>query len=170
MYDLKDVTSSITEPITLTEIKEYLRVSHSNDDDLLEELITAGRLKFEDVTWKSVVPHDFILTFDNEETEFPLPSPPIDDVTSVSWWDGEEWTELDNSDDYYVLGEYDKTIQVLYYYDNRLKVEYSTLGDDRKEYLNLIKEWIHSVYFNASADEEDRVVKRMAMLRKWRAK
>lgn len=165
MYDILDKTVSITEPITLASIKNYLRIPSANtsDDTDLTNLITAGRRKFENVTWRSVVVHDYELIIETDGIVIELPYPPIDYVTSVEYWDGEEWNTLDSSDDYYVYGNERLRIELNIYEGYKLRINFTTLGDDSYEYLNLIKEWIAAVYYNRPDSEEtqEKVVKRM---------
>lgn len=166
MYDLKDITPSVTEPITLSELKTYLRIPNANtsDDTHLTELITAGRIKFEKAAWRSVVPKFYRLTVSEFESPLELPYPPIDDVTLVQYWDGSEWQTLDASDDYFVFGDNKKEIEAAFYDGYKVKIEFVTLGDDSEDYLNLIKEWIGAVYDNRPDSEQvqEKVVNRMA--------
>lgn len=166
MYDLKDITASITEPISLSDLKTYLRIPSANtgDDAHLTELIKAGRIKFEKAAWRSVVPHTYRLTLSEFENPLELPYPPIDYIDSVAYWDGSAWQTLDSSDDYYVFGDNKKEIEIAYYSKYKIKVEFVTLGDDSEDYLNLIKEWIGAIYDNRPDSEQvqEKVVNRMA--------
>lgn len=166
MYDLKDITPSITEPISLSDLKLYLRIPSANtgDDNHLLNLITAGRIKFEKAAWRSIVPHTYRLTVSEFESPLELPYPPIDYVDSVSYWDGSAWQTLDSSDDYFVFGDNKKEVEAAFYDGYKVKIEFITLGDDSEDYLNLIKEWIAAVYDNRPDSEQiqEKVVSRMA--------
>lgn len=165
MYDIKDTTTSFTEVISLVTLKNYLRVPTANttDDTDLTALIETGRRKFEQVTWRSILPHDYELIIETDEEVIDLPFGPIDSVSAIYYWDTEEWVELDSSDDYYVHGNYNKRVELNIYSGYKLKIVFTTLGDDASEYLNLIKEWIAAVYYNRPDSEEaqEKVIKRM---------
>jgi uncharacterized phiE125 gp8 family phage protein len=170
MYDLDDITSGTpTEPVTLAELKRYLRIptANTNDDTDLTALLTTARRKFEQVAWRSVVAHTFRLTIDDNEEEIELPFPPIDSVSAVYYWTGSEWSELDSSDDYYLHGSYKKILEIPYMTGYKIKVEFTTLADSLPEYENLMMEWIAAVYDNRPDSDEvqEKVVKRMAKLR-----
>ena len=49
------VTPAASEPITLTEAKNFLRVDHSDDDTLISALITASRQMCEEYTRRILV-------------------------------------------------------------------------------------------------------------------
>ena len=49
------VTAAASEPITLAEAKDFLRVDHSDDDTLISELITASRQMCEEYTRRILV-------------------------------------------------------------------------------------------------------------------
>jgi uncharacterized phiE125 gp8 family phage protein len=166
MYDLKDITPSVTEPISLSELKTYLRIPSANtsDDTHLSQLLTAGRIKFEKAAWRSVVPHMYRLTVSEFESPLELPYPPIDYVDTVEYWDGSEWHELDESDDYFVFGDNKKEVECAFYDGYKMRVTFATLGDNTQDYLNLIKEWIGAVYDNRPDSEQvqEKIVNRMA--------
>jgi hypothetical protein len=74
-----DVTEpdDIDEPVTLEELKAWLRIDTSAEDDLLTELITAAREAVEMITRRTIAQRQCKLTLDR----FPR-------STSDEWWDG----------------------------------------------------------------------------------
>lgn len=54
-------TSSPTEPVTLDQVKTWGRIDISDDDDILETMITGARQDIEGETGVKLVPHDVIM-------------------------------------------------------------------------------------------------------------
>lgn len=83
---LTEVTGVIKEPVTLTEAKDHLRVTHSAEDDLISRLISAARLHCERHlergiclrTVRADVPHFY--------DEFILPYRPIDALKYIKYY------------------------------------------------------------------------------------
>lgn len=72
-----------TEPVTATEVKNYLKVDFSNDDTLISDLITGIREQIELFTGLSLVVKT-IEYFDEEiDEEIKLPYPEHDAITEV---------------------------------------------------------------------------------------
>ena len=110
LISFKETTaaSGVTEPLTLQEVKDYLRLEgyldpsdstateYDDDDDLIESLITAARERVEMFTGLSLVPKTMEIEFDNELGNFKLPFSPVNSITSVTDADGNDLTyELD---------------------------------------------------------------------------
>jgi len=87
------VTAATTEPITLTEAKNFLRVDHTDDDTLISVLITASRQMCEEYTRRILV----TTTIDEFFDQFPtnswnnlhnmiyLSRGPVASITSVKY-------------------------------------------------------------------------------------
>lgn len=100
------VTAAASEPITLIEAKNFLRVDHSDDDDLITALITASRQMCEEYTRRILV----TTTIDEYFDRFPmnrwenlsnliyLSRGPVASITSVKYVDeiGSEETIASN--------------------------------------------------------------------------
>ncbi|GGD09169.1 head-tail connector protein [Aquisalinus flavus] len=94
------ITAPVGEPLTLAEIKFFLRVAHDTDDSLITDLAEAARGQVEAVTGLALMTQGWRLTLDRWPTEpVTLLRPPVQSVTSVSvqGTDG-IWTELDEGD------------------------------------------------------------------------
>ena len=68
MYDIKRTITG-TEPITINELKLYLKIDYTTDDTLLTELITAARQQAEEFCNRSFIAQ----TIDYYETDYSSP-------------------------------------------------------------------------------------------------
>lgn len=76
-YRLDLVTAPASEPVTLTEAKNFLRVDGSDDDDLITSLIVVARTNAESYTRRSFIDQTWKLFLN----EWPVKK-------SDEWWDG----------------------------------------------------------------------------------
>jgi hypothetical protein len=103
LEDYKDMTESFTEPVTLGEMKDYLRLEgfvdtdestidvlsdFDSDDELLEDLIKAAREKAEKFAGCSFIAHTWKVLFTNGAGDFELPFGPVTDFTSLAYKNG----------------------------------------------------------------------------------
>jgi uncharacterized phiE125 gp8 family phage protein len=58
------LTGPINEPLTLAEVKAFLRVDHDDDDDLITSLMIAARIHVEAETRRALITQTWRLTFD----------------------------------------------------------------------------------------------------------
>lgn len=80
----------MAEPLTTSEAKTHLRVSHSSEDAYLDALVKAARMDIEAMLWRAIVQATRTLSFDGfPEGDLPicLPFPPLISVTSVAYLD-----------------------------------------------------------------------------------
>ena len=97
IHDVKDVSSTsgvITEPVSLEEMKSYMRLEGSDmdtvetdafiyDDDLIEQMITAARQRLENRLAISIIPRTVKVWITNLAGNQKLPYPPIGEIISV---------------------------------------------------------------------------------------
>lgn len=96
--DVSDESGSITEPVTVQEVKDYLRLEgfvdagdststdlsdFTYDDDLIEELITAVRERFEEICGISIVPKTLKSMITNVCGFIEIPYGPVSSITSL---------------------------------------------------------------------------------------
>lgn len=80
---VRTVNPSI-EPVTLSEVKAYLRIDHSDDDNFLSGLIEAARDAAEVYLRRSLITQTWVLTYDdNVPFHVDLPHGPVQSVTNV---------------------------------------------------------------------------------------
>ena len=90
LLDFTIVTPAATDPVTLAELKEWLRVDGTDQDDLITSLISSATEWAENYTHRAFVERDLDVDF----AHFPhvgqdlyLPSPPLRVLTAVTYVD-----------------------------------------------------------------------------------
>lgn len=85
VLDITDVEPSggISEPVNVDEVKNFCKIDVSEDDDLIEMLITACRIECEELTNIGFVRRDIIVLQDNGNGNAYLPLGPIGTISSV---------------------------------------------------------------------------------------
>lgn len=81
------VTPPTSEPVTLAEAKAHLRVTITNDDDLIDALIQAARVQAENYTGRAFVTQTWDLKLDAFPEVIEVPLPPLISVSSVKYTD-----------------------------------------------------------------------------------
>jgi hypothetical protein len=147
-------------PLSLEQVKRYVRQSSTHDDILLDSLIDAAVNAGEGVLGRSLMAHTFICEVDEHEGVIELPAPPHDEIDKVEYWDGDDWVELE---EYYVLGLNSKKVYISTSYQ-RVRVEFTTTpylnADVNRGLLELIAVWYDN---RPDVDElESRVLRRIA--------
>jgi uncharacterized phiE125 gp8 family phage protein len=153
IIDVKDIEAgspSNSEPVSLTEMKAYMRLesfeddlgstsnlTYTTDDALIEELITAAREKCETYKGESFIPKELRVTLTNLAGLIELPYGPIGDVTAIYWGsdfeeDGEAATN--NVADLVLTGSFFKYI--VSPCDERMVIDYSC-GYNRGDTMRL---------------------------------
>lgn len=163
LYDYKDVTTESNvpnEPVTLQEMKDYLRlegfvdIDESTtesisyflfDDTLIQNLITAARRKAEDYCGISIVFHSWEVLLKNEAGDFELPFGPVQLITSVM----DEDSNVLDTDSYKFRG-FDFKYLVSPLQDN-LTVEYDAGYEDCPEGIRLAIKQMVAVWYDKRA-------------------
>lgn len=84
-FGLALTTDAAAEPLTLAQVKSWERIDHTADEDDLNALIKAARLRVEGDTSRALVNKTFTLTLDKVPTDniITLPIGPVSSVTSI---------------------------------------------------------------------------------------
>lgn len=99
----KLITPPSTFPITLSEAKANLVVTHSDDDGLITALIAAATARLEAALGYAVMPQTWEIALDAFPTkEIVLPRWPVASVSSVKYTDPDGVEQTVSSDDYEV--------------------------------------------------------------------
>ena len=100
------VTGPASEPVTLSELKAQLRIVRSNEDSLLNGLITAARRIVEKVQWRQLI----TATWDFSAPAFPkdngaitIPLPPLQSITHLKYYDTADDIQTFSTDYYTVV-------------------------------------------------------------------
>lgn len=103
-YINAEANTVVAEPVTLTQAKAWLRVTHDDEDTIINALITAARQKCEGYTGKGFVERTVTAIVRNDLGNIKLPYGPVGAITSVNDVDGVSTT------DYLVTGISDKRL------------------------------------------------------------
>ena len=112
--DITTISEDVVNPVTLTEAKNYLRVDYSEDDDLIESLITTARVRLEQYAGVAMTERTLqVVAYVDNFIE--LPYVPIGTVLTVEVFAGNDWVELTENMGYYLVGStYVKTFMTSY--------------------------------------------------------
>lgn len=86
---LKIITPPQSEPVSLAEAKEHLRIDGTDHDNLLTSLISAARRAAEEFCRRAFITQTWKLIFDADEVidDIEVPRPPLQSVTSIAYYD-----------------------------------------------------------------------------------
>jgi uncharacterized phiE125 gp8 family phage protein len=87
------VTAPTVEPLTLTEAKDHLRVTDTEDDTYITSLITVARKYIEENYAISIINQTWDYYQDNFMDEIELPRAPLSSVTAVTYADTDGATQ-----------------------------------------------------------------------------
>lgn len=127
----RDITSPLT-VVSVADAKAYLRVDHSADDSLIEDLIAAANSQVEDMAntrIRSLAAYGFLQNF----TDSDFPVGPVTAISAVHYKaSGETYTLLPTTKYYYSLGTHPARI----HFDN-----YPDLEDEALERVRISFEY-----------------------------
>ena len=122
VHSVKDITEQSgdpTEPVTLTEVKSYMRLegfqdvgesqatSFDDDDTLIETLIVSARKRLEKLYGISIIPKTLRATITNLAGDIEIPQGPVISITSLR----DRYGNLIVSDNYTVVGDDFQTLE-----------------------------------------------------------
>ena len=84
------VSTSEAEPLSATELKAYLRVDHSEEDDLILDLIAAARQRIESEYGVAMLTQTIEADFIGRSSYLELPRAPLQSITSAQIREGAE--------------------------------------------------------------------------------
>lgn len=84
----KRVVAPLVEPISLTEVKDYLRIDGNDSDSTLSPLIISAREYCEDYQNRALITQTWELTLDSfPDNLIRVPRPPLQSVVSIKYKD-----------------------------------------------------------------------------------
>ncbi len=94
-------TAPPQEPVSLSEIKDHLRIEHNDHDTMLEGLIQASREYVEQITSRAIIQQTRVAHFSEwPDQYFELPGSPLQSVAEVRYIDTDGTTNTFSSDGY----------------------------------------------------------------------
>ena len=103
VYKLKLNADSVIEPVSLSDMKSFLRVDYNDDDDLILSMIKAVRKQCENFTGRSLIEQNYSLFLDNiDRNAIQLPKQPLISVLNVKVYDRDDMASVLSSDNYNV--------------------------------------------------------------------
>ena len=99
-------TPPVSEPVSLAEAKNYLRITDSDDDALINSLVTAIRQKAETWTRRSLITQTWTLWLDSVpgSVTLSIPLSPLQSVTHIKSYDSTNTVSTFDSSKYLVDG------------------------------------------------------------------
>lgn len=124
MQIIRDVTTTVepvSEPITLAQAKNYLKVDFDDDNDLITSLIASARVRLEKYAGVAMSARTLqVVAYVDEFIE--LPYAPLNNITKLEYWDNGTWVEM-SVGDYYILGTTYKKIYMVA--NNRMEYRFT---------------------------------------------
>lgn len=91
-----------TEPILLADAKLHLKVENTDEDALIDSLISTARRSAENQTHRALITQTWDLNLDRFPTCFEIPNPPLISVTHVKYYDSSGVLQTVDASDYIV--------------------------------------------------------------------
>lgn len=98
------IETAESEPISVEEMKLWLKLEIDDDDDLISALITAARQHCENELNKSLVAQTYLVKFDGFQSALELPFSPIQSVDEVLYFDSSDEQQTLSADSYWFSG------------------------------------------------------------------
>lgn len=116
-----------SEPLTLSETKNYLRVDHTADDAIITDLITSARMAAEEWLKRSLITQTWKLAYDDYVSEsIPLAMGPVTAISSVIIVARDGTTQTASSDTYYLNAAKDTVLFDSMIIGFRIEITYNT--------------------------------------------
>lgn len=92
------------EPITLAEARAHMRVSHSEEDELIAGLISSARITVETITRRSLITQKWKIYADKFPSShiIKIPNTPVTSVESVKYYDRDGILQTFSASNYWV--------------------------------------------------------------------
>jgi len=151
VLDIQFQDGAITEPVTLTEAKNFCKIDISTDDDLINVLITAARQMCEAYTGVGFVEHSIVAVLNNCNGDIYIPYGPLVAINSV---ENEQGTVLILDTNYTIGGNEFKRLKTPL--QNNITIDYTTGYTTLPEALKTaLLNQVYYLYDNRSVGVDD---------------
>ena len=159
MYSVQIDSTTGSEVVSTSELKDYARVETSDDDTIIADMITAARLKCEAIINRDIVAKTRSLFISSltpsgeygdlyrKKAKIVLPFAPITAITSVQTQASDGTLTSITYDSY---GLEDKYLEVASSYNKNIKIVYTTTGLSNDDLKIAIKQLAATYYDNRS--------------------
>jgi uncharacterized phiE125 gp8 family phage protein len=149
-------TAPTVEPISLVDTKMHLRVSHTNEDSLIERQITLARNYVESVVHQQLITATWTLYLDAFPAIIRPPLPPLQSVTHLKYYDTDNTlTTLTENTDFTVDLKTEPA---------RIEPEYGTSWPSTRDRFNAVELKYVAGYGDAATDVPERYVQAVLLL------
>lgn len=100
-YSYKVVTAPTTEPVSLSEVKNHLKIDHNDEDNYLSALISAARQWCEEFLWRYLLNTEAEL-FINEFTKTIYVGRGCNEITEIAYLDDDSVYQVIPNSNYYL--------------------------------------------------------------------
>lgn len=101
------VTDASVEPVTLADMKEFMKVDLSDENDIITSMIKSARISIENYCGIGLTTKTYDYYFDEVSDVIKLPLPPLQSVTTFVYNDL-TYSETEISSDYYKVFSFDR--------------------------------------------------------------
>lgn len=96
------VTAPTSDPVSLAEVKEHLRITSTDEDALITSLVGSAKESGETITGRALITQTWDLSLDSFPQVIDIPKPPLQSVTSITYIDTDGATQTLASTEYTV--------------------------------------------------------------------
>lgn len=100
---LKLLTGPTVEPVTLADMKDYLRVIGTDEDNLITNQIAAARQKVEKILGRALITQSWIKVSSISLRRITIEYPPLQSITSINSYDDANVATLNPAANYIVV-------------------------------------------------------------------
>lgn len=151
ILDVQFNDDAITEPVTLSDAKDFCKIDISNDDVLIESIITAARQMCEAYTGIGFVEHNILININNSNGNIYLPYCPLVEVIEVT---DENDVVLETATGYKLRGN--DFVRLEWPAENNITIEYVAGYGELPEVLRLgLLNAIYYLYDNRSIEVDE---------------
>lgn len=96
------ITAPSAYPVSLSEVKQYMRITHDADDAMITLLLTAAIQQCEEITQRSLMEQTWQVTLDEFSDAIQLLRPPVQSILGVTYVDADGATQAMDVGDFYL--------------------------------------------------------------------